>query len=229
MPTVTWTRDTAAHLLRRAGFGSTTAELDQFEALGLNEAVRTLVDYESTPNTALDTLLASINFDFTRFRDVQFWWILRMLYTARPLEEKMVYFWHDHFATSAAKVDNYDNVFPTGQLVPVTGQFDLRNGQALGKNFYDDNWSHLDWKDGVVTVNITDPAAKYGVRIEGVSPEIKTIQAYAPPAKNFVAVEDQYNFADPFGKEWNGMDTGMVTLKPGQSTKWHVRLKVFVP
>lgn len=132
-------------------------------------------------------------------------------------------------ASMVAKVDNYDNVFPTGQLVTVNGQYDLRDGQALGQNFYDDNWSHLDWKNGVVTVNITDPAAKYGVRIEGVSPEIKTIQAYAPPAKNFVAVEDQYNFADPFGKEWGSMDTGMVTLKPGQSTKWHVRLKVFVP
>ena len=132
-------------------------------------------------------------------------------------------------ASMLAKVDNYDNVFPTGQLVPVTGQYDLRNGQALGSNFYDDNWSHLDWKNGAVTVNITDPAAHYGVRIEGLSPEIKTIQAYAPPAKNFVAVEDQYNFGDPFGKEWGTMDTGMVTLKPGQSTKWHVRLKVFVP
>jgi len=132
-------------------------------------------------------------------------------------------------ASMVANVDNYDNVFPTGKIVPVTGQYDLRNGQPLGQNFYDDNWSHLDWKGGVVTVNITDPAAKYGVRIEGVSPEIKTIQAYAPPAKNFVAVEDQFNFADPFGKEWNGMDTGMVTLKPSQTTKWHVRLKVFVP
>jgi aldose 1-epimerase len=132
-------------------------------------------------------------------------------------------------ASMLATVDNYDNVFPTGKLVPVTGQYDLRNGQALGKNFYDDNWSHLDWKSGVVTVNITDPAAKYGVRIEGLSPEIKTIQAYAPPNKNFVAVEDQFNFADPFSKIWGSMDTGMVTLKPGQSTKWHVRLKVFVP
>jgi hypothetical protein len=25
------------------------------------------------------------------------------------------------------------------------------------------------------------------------------------------------------------MDTGMVTLKPGQSTRWHVLLRVFVP
>ncbi len=130
-----------------------------------------------------------------------------------------------------AQVDNYDNVFPTGKLVPVTGQYDLRaaNGEAFDNHYYDDNWSHLTWKDGVVTVKVIDPAAHYGVKILGLSPEIKTIQAYSPPSAKFVAVEDQYNFADPFGKEWGKMDTGMVTLKPGQSTTWHVQLKVFVP
>jgi aldose 1-epimerase len=131
-----------------------------------------------------------------------------------------------------AEVDGYDNVFPTGKLKPVTGtQFDLQasDGVPLAKNFYDDNWSHLAWKNGVVTVKVIDPAAKYGVAIEGVSPEIKTIQMYAPPTMKFVAIEDQFNFADPFSKVWGSMDTGMVTLKPGQSTKWHVRLKVFVP
>jgi galactose mutarotase-like enzyme len=133
-------------------------------------------------------------------------------------------------AAKVAKVDNYDNVFPTGQLVPVTGQYDLRAGQPLYQNFYDDNWSDLEWKDGAVTTNISDPKGGVGVRIIGLSPEIKTIQAYAPPNKNFVALEDQYNFADPFNKQiWGNMDTGMVTLKPGQSTKWHVRLKLFVP
>lgn len=130
-----------------------------------------------------------------------------------------------------AQVNNYDSVFPTGKLLPVTGQYDLQapGGKPLDKHFYDDNWSHLDWKNGAVTVTVIDPAAHYGVKIEGLSPEIKTIQAYAPPTAKFVAVEDQFNFADPFGKEWGSMDTGMVTLKPGQSTKWHVRLKVFVP
>jgi galactose mutarotase-like enzyme len=131
-----------------------------------------------------------------------------------------------------AAVDNYDNVFPTGKLSPVDGtRFDLRapGGKALGSDFFDDNWSHLDWKDGAATVEVIDPAAHYGVRIEGLSPEIKTIQAYAPPAKQFIAIEHQYNFGDPFGKEWGSMDTGMVTLHPAQSTKWHVQLKVFVP
>lgn len=155
--------------------------------------------------------------------------------------------WHPYFALPSgdrtqarieipaarmAEVDNYDNVFPTGTIKPVDGtQYDLRavGGVALGQNFYDDNWSQLTWKNGAVTVRVIDPAAKYGIAIEGLTPAIKTIQMYAPPTEQFVAIEDQFNFADPFGKEWNGMNTGMVTLKPGASTRWQVRLHVFVP
>jgi galactose mutarotase-like enzyme len=135
-------------------------------------------------------------------------------------------------ADKLAEVDGYDNVFPTGKILPVEGtRFDLRaaGGIALGTNFFDDNWSHIDWQNRAATVQVIDPAARYGVDIVGLSPEIKTIQMYAPPTKQFVAIEHQFNFADPFGKEWDSMDTGMVTLKPGQNTKWHVRLHVFVP
>jgi aldose 1-epimerase len=161
--------------------------------------------------------------------------------------EPMAIAWHPYFnlpsgdrsqvrvhvpADSMAQVDGYDNVFPTGKILPVEGtRFDLRapNGKPLGKEFFDDNWSHIDWKNGAATVKVIDPAAHYGVAIEGVSPEIKAIQVYAPVTSNFVAVEHQFNFGDPFGKEWGSTDTGMVTLKPGESTKWDVRLKVFVP
>lgn len=161
--------------------------------------------------------------------------------------EPMAIAWHPYFnlpsgdrtqarlhvpASTIAEVDGYDNVFPTGKVLPVEGtRYDLRapGGKALGKEFFDDNWNHIDWKGGMATVEIIDPAAHYGVKIEGLSPEIKAIQVYAPPAKQFVAVEHQYNFGDPFGKEWGSTDTGMVTLKPGESTKWHVRLRVFVP
>jgi galactose mutarotase-like enzyme len=161
--------------------------------------------------------------------------------------EPMAIAWHPYFnlpsgnreqarvripASTVAEVDNYDNVFPSGKILPVKGtKFDLNapDGAVLAKTFFDDNWSHLDWKGGAVTVKIVDPAARYGINIEGLSPTIKTIQMYAPPNKNFVAIEHQYNFADPFGKEWGGMDTAMVTLKPGESTNWHVRLRLFVP
>ena len=135
-------------------------------------------------------------------------------------------------ADKLAEIDGYDNVFPTGKLLPVEGtRFDLRapGGVALGTNFFDDNWSHIDWQNHAATVQVIDPAAHFGVDLVGLSPNIKTIQMYAPPTKQFVAIEHQLNFADPFGKEWGSMDTGMVTLKPGQSTKWRVRLHVFVP
>jgi len=135
-------------------------------------------------------------------------------------------------ASKLAEVDGYDNVFPTGKLLPVEGtRYDLRavGGVPLGSNMFDDNWSQIDWENHAATVQVIDPAAHYGVELIGLSPDIKTIQMYAPPTKQFVAIEHQDNFADPFGKEWGSMNTGMVTLKPGQSTKWHVRLHVFVP
>jgi galactose mutarotase-like enzyme len=162
-------------------------------------------------------------------------------------DEPIAIAWHPYFAlpsgdrtqvrvhipaNTTAEVDGYDNVFPTGKIVPVDGtRYDLRapEGKALGTEFFDDNWNHLNWAGKTVTVKIVDPAAHYGVDIVGLSPEIKALQMYAPPTKQFVAIEHQYNFGNPFGKEWGKTDTGMVTLKPGASTRWHVRLHVFVP
>ena len=164
--------------------------------------------------------------------------------------EPMAIGWHPYFAIPSgdrtqarlhvpgeklALVNNYDDVFPTGKLVPVksyeAGKYDYTapEGKPLAQDFLDDNWSTLKRTGGNVDVQLTDPAAGYGIHILGVSPEIKTVQVYAPPAKQFVAIEEQFNFGDPFGKEWNGMDTGMVTLKPGQSVTWHTRLELFTP
>ena len=131
-----------------------------------------------------------------------------------------------------AEVENHDNMFPTGKIKPVDGtQYDFRarGGVPLGRNSYDDNWSKLEWKRGRAIVQVIDPAANYGLNIEALSPAIKTIQMYALPAMPMVAVEPQFNFVDPFGKEWGTMDTGMVTLEPGQGTTWHVRLGLFDP
>ena len=52
--------------------------------------------------------------------------------------------------STVAEVDNYDNVFPTGKLLPVAGNqvrpARRRAERRLGTNFYDDNWNHLDWE-----------------------------------------------------------------------------------
>jgi aldose 1-epimerase len=132
-------------------------------------------------------------------------------------------------------VTNYDDVFPTGKIVPVKGtpyDFTAKGGAALGDLFMDDCFLQLrrGANGDALLIEVTDPAANYGVRITPLSPHIKAVQVYAPPDKNFVAVEPQYNLADPYNKEiWGNTDTGMVSLKPGESTTWHVRLELFTP
>ena len=132
-------------------------------------------------------------------------------------------------------VTNYDDVFPTGKIVPVKGtpyDFTAPGGAPLGDMFMDDCFLHLrrGANGDALPIEVTDPAANYGVRITPLSPHIKAIQIYVPPDKNFVAVEPQYNLADPYNKKiWGDTDTGMVSLKPGESTTWHVRLELFTP
>lgn len=132
-----------------------------------------------------------------------------------------------------AEVNNYDDVFPTGKLLPVEGtpyDFTAKGGRALGDLFLDDNWTNLKKApDGSSYSEIIDPAAKYGIRIVALSRHVNTVQVYSPLDKQFIALEPQFNYNDPFGKEWGNRDTGMVTLQPGQSVTWKVKLELFIP
>lgn len=135
-------------------------------------------------------------------------------------------------ASMMATVNNYGDAFPTGQLKPVKGtEYDLNApaGVPLDDHFLDDNFSHLQRTAGAVDVKLIDPESNYGLTIAALSPQIKTVQVYSPKPTTFVAVEPQFNYVDPFGSEWKGMDTGMVTLRPGQSVTWKVRLALFKP
>jgi galactose mutarotase-like enzyme len=136
-------------------------------------------------------------------------------------------------ASRRALVDNYDNVFPTGQLADVAGtpyDFSGPTGAPLGKLFLDDCFVNLNKDARNRTVSeITDPAAKYGIRVIGASPEITAIQVYAPVDKAFVAFEPQFNWADPYSAIWKGAATGMVALKPGEETTYTVALELFTP
>ena len=87
-----------AHLLRRAGFGATVAEIDRYAALGTRAATAQLINYAPTTSATLEAQLPTL--DFTSGKGVaaigplQGWWLQRMVQTGRPLEEKMTLFWH---------------------------------------------------------------------------------------------------------------------------------------
>ncbi|HZP22028.1 MAG TPA: aldose 1-epimerase [Terriglobales bacterium] len=132
-----------------------------------------------------------------------------------------------------AVMNNYDDSFTTGERVPVKGtgyDFTAPAGRRLGSQYLDDNYSDLQYNSEGQTISaIVDPAAKFGLRLTTLSPQIKSIQVYAPPQKNFVAIEPQFNLPDPYNKNWGNTDTGMVLLKRGQSVTWRVRLELFTP
>ena len=136
-------------------------------------------------------------------------------------------------AKTRALVNNYDDVFPTGKAVPIAGtpyDFSAAGGAALNKLFMDDCFLDVQ-KDaqGRLISEIIDPAAKYGVRIKAVSPEVSAVQVYAPPDKSFVVFEPQTNYADPYNPVWKDRKTGMKVLKPGESVSYTIEVELFVP
>jgi aldose 1-epimerase len=128
-----------------------------------------------------------------------------------------------------ALVNNYDDVFPTGKIVPVAGtpyDFTAHGGAPLNKLFMDDTFLNpKKTPEGNTVIEIRDPAAKYGLRITGMSKEISAIQVYAPVDKKFIVIEPQFNWVDPYNKIWAGKDTGMVNIAPGQSATYAIKLE----
>jgi aldose 1-epimerase len=151
--------------------------------------------------------------------------------------------WHPYFALPSgdraqarvhlparqrAVVNNYDDVFQTGQLEPVAGtpyDFTAAGGAPLGSRYFDDSFVDLQRApDGCTSVEITDPAAAYRMRLTALSPHVKALQLYSRADQPFVVVEPQFNFADPFSTVWPPrVDTGMVVLRPGDEVTWGVR------
>lgn len=136
-------------------------------------------------------------------------------------------------ALARAEVNNYDDVFPTGKLLPVQGtpyDFNADLGAPLPPVLVDDSFVQLQrTPDGETVCELTDVGADYGLRITAMTPLVRAFQVYSPPGKSFVAIEPQFNYGDPFGAEWAGEDTGMVTVEPGRNVVWKVRLELFQP
>jgi len=102
-----------AHLMRRAGFGATRAELESLADQGYEEIVEQLLDPGSEP--PLDEYLLYRFHPVTEMPTQHYSggqpnWLYHMVNTQRPLQEKMVLFWHNVFATSNDKVDNCDQL-----------------------------------------------------------------------------------------------------------------------
>jgi uncharacterized protein (DUF1800 family) len=134
-----WSRDKAAHLLRRAGFGGTPAQIDFLAGLGRDDAVKYLVDFERVAEEQIPLELQryrgmvrglrSMDRDARQkkrmalqqagqlqFARVTRWWVETMVSSPRPLQEKLVVFWHGHFTSGFREVKSSSALYDQNQL-----------------------------------------------------------------------------------------------------------------
>ncbi len=142
------------HLLRRAGFGASPAEVAVFAGLGLRHAIDRLLNYERLADT-VDEFIGQPGYvgvtsrgpfsPNTVINDARQRWLFRMVHSRRPLQEKMALFWHNHFATAYSKIAGLVGATEATRMLAakpsedpggVRGQLELFRQYALG-NFRD--------------------------------------------------------------------------------------------
>jgi uncharacterized protein (DUF1800 family) len=124
-PKAPWDIKKVGHLYRRAAFGASWGELEAGLKNGPDKTITGLLQGQPGQE-AFDQETAPLSRSTARANNGQqarAWWLYRMLYSPHPLREKMTLFWHNHFATSNAKVNN------AGFML---GQYELMRRHALG-------------------------------------------------------------------------------------------------
>jgi uncharacterized protein (DUF1800 family) len=93
-----------AHLLRRAGFGGTAAQITTLASQPWATTVDQLLDFSAAPADTEPAFLTADIGDWEKEYQLQQWWLDRMATSTTPLQEKLTFFWHGHFATANYKV-----------------------------------------------------------------------------------------------------------------------------
>src|SRR5438270_2795267 len=115
-----WGRKWAAHLYRRTAFGPTRADLLEADRLGPEGTLDLLLRGRPQTTDVLETLqdAGRIAADRDDGGDqLRGWWLYCMLQGGHPLREKLTLFWHNHFATSLAKVQSPQLMFQQNCLL----------------------------------------------------------------------------------------------------------------
>ncbi|MGH2454398.1 MAG: DUF1800 domain-containing protein [bacterium] len=139
-----WDYAKAAHLLSRAGFGGRPEEIDRLVGLGPDAAVEELLNYDRVAETlpsldytelrqaiedafrarqaradesTLRALQTKINRLYReKFQETREWWATHLLATRRPLQEKMVLFWHGLLVSGFPETRNPEFLYIQNQL-----------------------------------------------------------------------------------------------------------------
>ncbi len=112
--------DDARHLLGRTGFGASAYQINQLLGKSRTEAIDSIVDGLTTGKTSIPPpewinqpaphhwaknqlpKTARREFNEARYAEIEalrLWWVSEMIQTPTPQTERLILFWHNHFAT----------------------------------------------------------------------------------------------------------------------------------
>ncbi len=193
-----WNLTTARHLLRRTGFGATRA------------AAQDLFDGHATLDAAIDALL---EFKPSKFKpggryveDIHNKWLKYMIKTRQPLQERLVLFWHDHFATSYDKVGDVDLMALQNRLLRINCKGDFK---ALVKAINKDA-AMMEFLD-TVRNRRNNPNENYARELE----ELFTLGVKDPLGNDNYDQEDVVQIARAFSG-WDYDNKGAAEFNDGQ-------------
>ncbi len=114
-----WDVGKATHLFRRAGVGADATTISAALKSTPAELVRDLISKhtESTEFSATADTLARTILRGGDPKQLSAAWVYRLLHSPNQLLEKMVVFWHGHFATGADKVKNVEMMWAQNRLL----------------------------------------------------------------------------------------------------------------
>lgn len=139
-------RERVAHLLRRATFGPTADEVDRAERAGYAATVERLLRPDGDDAGAARTPVPELGADpylnlpkgasreqrqrarqarKAQVQELTHWWVDRMIAAEHQLTEKLVFFWHGHWATSVQKVNSAHLMLAQQQVFRAAGRGDF--------------------------------------------------------------------------------------------------------
>jgi uncharacterized protein (DUF1800 family) len=119
-----------AHLLRRAGFGASRAEIEAKAAQGYDATVEELLNPASQPHIDEDLMYRyhpAYNHSAAIETNVQ-QWLYRMINSPRQLQEKMALFWHMIFCAGHSKIDSGEEM---GRMIAMFREHGMGNFRDL--------------------------------------------------------------------------------------------------
>jgi uncharacterized protein (DUF1800 family) len=169
------------HLLKRTLFGVKQADIQAFTGKTLNAVVDTLLTAGAAPNPPVNNYNDSsytdanvpagqtwVNAPYTdgtadsrRTTSYKAWWLGRMINQQQTIEEKMVLFWHNHFATQTASIGDSRYEYKHNALLR---QYALGNFKQLVKQISIDP-AMLRYLNGYQNVK-TSPNENYGRELQ---------------------------------------------------------------